>query len=180
MLCKPFRQAGGQQQLFEGNRSECRFSEILGKVLANIPEALKLALGANTEDLGTHSARKGAASGFRFPITISTKLIWDLWYFGNIDEKIQPYRFIKPIVDLGVKSDRVAFSKAKFVVNAVQKYARDNQIVLIDIGSTVNSLTKIQSDDLFQIAFPRLMITFVPRIEEVKLSDLLRWYEDIL
>jgi hypothetical protein len=80
-----------------------------------------------------------------------------LWYFGNIDEKIQPYRFIKPIVDLGVKSDRVAFSKAKFVVNAVQKFARDNQIVLIDIGSTVNSLTKIQSDDLFQIAFPRLM-----------------------
>jgi hypothetical protein len=30
-------------------------------------------------------------SGFRFPITISTKLIWDLWYFGNIDETLSIY-----------------------------------------------------------------------------------------
>jgi hypothetical protein len=62
LFCKPFREVGGQQQVFEGNRSECRFSEILRVILQNLPEASKLLLGASSDDIGTHSPRKGASS----------------------------------------------------------------------------------------------------------------------
>ena len=90
LFCKPFREHGGLQQVFEGNRSECRFSEILSCILADLSEASKLLLGANIQDLGTHSGRKGSSSfalsmiGGPTPVQVFLRAGWSL---GNVPDR---------------------------------------------------------------------------------------------
>jgi len=95
-------------------------------------------------------------AGFRFPLTVNLKVIWDLWFYGNKDMRIQPYRFIKAASDLEIKSDRAAFSKAKFVINRVIQNAQQSNLV----GTGVNSicqLPKVSGDEVFNKAFVNCM-----------------------
>ena len=49
-------------RVFDGAHSEARFSQILGGVIASLPDADLPRLGGERKQLGTHSVRKGAAS----------------------------------------------------------------------------------------------------------------------
>jgi hypothetical protein len=90
LICKPFRVIGGKQQVFEGDRTECRFSELLSKLLRTLPESKKILLGTNVNDLGTHSPRKGAFSytlsmvGGPNPVQVFLRAGWSL---GNVQDR---------------------------------------------------------------------------------------------
>jgi hypothetical protein len=49
-------------RVFDGEHSESRFSDILGRIIAAVPDAQLPQLGTDRKQLGTHSLRKGAAS----------------------------------------------------------------------------------------------------------------------
>mmetsp|Transcript_11275 Transcript_11275/g.15533 ORF Transcript_11275/g.15533 Transcript_11275/m.15533 type:complete len:102 (-) Transcript_11275:1165-1470(-) len=97
-------------------------------------------------------------AGFRFPQTVNVKVIWDLWFFGNIGMRIQPYRFIKPAFDFEFKSDRSAFSKAKYVIKYICNYAQENSLLAAGSNS-MSLLSKIASDGVFQASFVGLEFT---------------------
>ena len=64
-LCRPLRSdspSTAAPQLFDGNDQEDRFSNILSTVLTTLSTSKAALLGAKAEHIGTHSARKGAAS----------------------------------------------------------------------------------------------------------------------
>jgi hypothetical protein len=90
ILCKPFRTEGGMQQVFEGERSESRFSDILNFILINMSESTKNSLGADLKDIGTHSCRKGATTyansmvGGPSPVQVYLRAGWSL---GNVQDR---------------------------------------------------------------------------------------------
>ena len=49
-------------RVFDGAHSESRFSDIMGRIIAAVPDAQLPQLGTDRQQLGTHSVRKGAAS----------------------------------------------------------------------------------------------------------------------
>ena len=49
-------------RIFDGNRSESRFSEALVRAIASLSDEDLTKIGGKKEDIGTHSVRKGAAS----------------------------------------------------------------------------------------------------------------------
>jgi hypothetical protein len=90
VLCKPLHLFDGSQQVFEGNRSECRFSEILSVILGEVSESQKMLLGSDVKDIGTHSARKGASThalgmvGGPTPVQVFLRAGWSL---GNVKDR---------------------------------------------------------------------------------------------
>ena len=57
-----YRAADERTQLFTGTNSKNRFGNILREVMDDLSDEEKIKLGCAPEDLGTHSARKGAPS----------------------------------------------------------------------------------------------------------------------
>jgi hypothetical protein len=49
-------------RVFDGAHSESRFSEVMGRIIAAVPDVQLPQLGTDRKQLGTHSLRKGAAS----------------------------------------------------------------------------------------------------------------------
>jgi hypothetical protein len=49
-------------RIFDGSSNDARWSELLSRIIASIPQADVLMLGAEKRQLGTHSIRKGAAT----------------------------------------------------------------------------------------------------------------------
>jgi hypothetical protein len=108
--------------------------------------------------------------GFRFPMNISVKIIWDLWFYGNQDIHVQPYRFMKPTYDLEVRSDRSAYSKAKYVILHIAKYAQDNNLIQAP-ATSISQLAKERSDEIFQEAFANCMRS-INEIDGSRISEL--------
>jgi hypothetical protein len=54
---------------------------------------------------------------------------WRLWYFGNVAEKIQPYRFLK---NNGLTSEAqgVLCSTMKYVIHAIVEVMVEKQLVV--------------------------------------------------
>lgn len=57
---------------------------------------------------------------FRFP-KCNCRTLWDLWWRGKPVDNIAPFKVIKSF-DISNKSDKVLFSKAKFVIEALSKF----------------------------------------------------------
>lgn len=62
VFCRPYRDSRTHPLLFDGPDQEDRYCKILSRVLRDLPEGAAATLGANKEDIGSHSARKGAPS----------------------------------------------------------------------------------------------------------------------
>ena len=60
IFSKQHHYAGGRQDLFEGSNQEKRYAQILSSVINSLDADETALLGANKEDIGTHSTRKGA------------------------------------------------------------------------------------------------------------------------
>ena len=77
-------------RIFDGANNKSRFSEILGRMIAAVPEADLTRLGAERKQLGTHSVRKGAASYcagmVNGPSTVQVFLRAG-WSLGNVQDR---------------------------------------------------------------------------------------------
>lgn len=98
IFCRSSRQDHNNQssspvknfRLFEGTNQEARFSSILAKVLNGLTDDEEHRLGAKKKEIGTHSARKGAASyccgmvGGPSAIQVYLRAGWSL---GNVQDR---------------------------------------------------------------------------------------------
>jgi hypothetical protein len=77
-------------RIFDGAFSEARFSEVLGRCIASLPESAQLQLGGEKKQLGTHSVRKGAATYcagmINGPSTVQVFLRAG-WSLGNVQDR---------------------------------------------------------------------------------------------
>jgi hypothetical protein len=88
--CKGFRQVGGRQQVFEGHRTENKFSEVMGVILKGLSESQKLQLGANIKDIGTHTPRKSSttyACGLVDGPSAVMVFLRAAWSLGNVKDR---------------------------------------------------------------------------------------------
>jgi hypothetical protein len=89
--------------------------------------------------------------GFKLPLGLKVKAIWDLWYFGDKNAKIQPYKFLMGRNDLTLETDRVLLSKITFAMKVMNNIAVTMNF--ISVTTNISSLTKIASDELFEKTF---------------------------
>ena len=76
--------------IFDGANNKSRFSDVLGRIIAAVPDAELTRLGAEKKQLGTHSVRKGAASYcagmMNGPSTVQVFLRAG-WSLGNVHDR---------------------------------------------------------------------------------------------
>ena len=77
-------------RIFNGANNESRFSEVLGRIIAAVPDTHLSQLGSDKKQLGTHSVRKGAASYcagmVNGPSTVQVFLRAG-WSLGNVQDR---------------------------------------------------------------------------------------------
>ena len=77
-------------RIFDGAFSEARFSEVLGRCIASLPESELTRLGGERKQLGTHSVRKGAATFctgmVNGPSTVQVFMRAG-WSLGNVQDR---------------------------------------------------------------------------------------------
>jgi hypothetical protein len=93
--------------------------------------------------------------GFKLPLGLKVKAIWDLWYFGDKNAKIQPYKFLMCRNDLTIETDRVLLSKITFAMKVMNNIAVSMNF--LSVTTNITSLTKIASDELFEKTFIETM-----------------------
>ena len=90
IFSKNRRAAGGRQRLFEGDRPESRFSDILLSVVDNLSDGEQIILGVDKKDIGTHSSRKGCPTYLLSlvdgpdPVKVYLRAGWSL---GNVQDR---------------------------------------------------------------------------------------------
>jgi hypothetical protein len=94
VFCKGFREAGGKQQVFEGTRTENKFSDMLSVILKGLSDSVQALLGANIKDIGTHTPRKSCAT----------------YACGVVDGPSSVMVFLRAAWSLGNVKDRYLFS----------------------------------------------------------------------
>jgi hypothetical protein len=82
--------ASPNYRVFNGGHSESRFSEVLGRIIAAVPDTHLSQLGSDKKQLGTHSVRKGAASYcagmVNGPSTVQVFMRAG-WSLGNVQDR---------------------------------------------------------------------------------------------
>ena len=77
-------------RIFNGGHNESRFSEVLARIIAAVPDTQLSQLGSDKKQLGTHSVRKGAASFcagmVNGPSTVQVFLRAG-WSLGNVQDR---------------------------------------------------------------------------------------------
>ena len=123
-------------------------------------------LTGNEDPLNTHERRSGATvflwpgsdtmhrvpCGFIFPKSLSTKLVWNLWFFGDRSQSIGAYRFIKPSNDLVQKDSKVRYSRAKAVIAKL--------VDIAVVGQKIQSMRDIEegnTETVFSFAFNNIV-----------------------
>lgn len=86
--------------------------------------------------------------------TTNMKNIWNLWWFGHLTDKIQPYRFLQRD-DLVKQSQYTQLSKLKRVINSIELIARNKQFIEQD--KQFSDLNKQQSNEIFEKSFTELL-----------------------
>ena len=77
-------------RIFDGGFNETRFSEVLARCIASLPENEQSRLGGEKKELGTHSIRKGAASfcaGMISGPSMVQVFLRAGWSLGNVQDR---------------------------------------------------------------------------------------------
>ena len=77
-------------RIFDGASNETRFSEVLARCIASLPENEQSRLGGEKKELGTHSIRKGAASfcaGMISGPSMVQVFLRAGWSLGNVQDR---------------------------------------------------------------------------------------------
>jgi hypothetical protein len=66
-----------------------------------------------------HGRMNRLPKDYKFPTSINGKIIWDLFYFGEVNQKLSPFRFLES-KDFGNDTNQVSyFTKARCVVSVI-------------------------------------------------------------
>ena len=100
--------------------------------------------------------------GFKFPMECDIKTMWNLWYFGNGDLKIHPYRKMSPYINHDLdKPGRERHSRAKRIMGLLEKEIV--RLNLVDGGiDGIASLSMQEADAVFMRAFEELITQLYP------------------
>jgi hypothetical protein len=94
--------------------------------------------------------------GFRFPSkNVNLKVIRDLWWFGNQNLRIPPYRNIGKDLD---NNDKSAYSKAKFVIHHLE-------VIYLNFRNSDRNLSNLsmkELDDAFKVVYPLFIKQIYP------------------
>jgi hypothetical protein len=112
----------------------------------------KLWLWAHPKDKN-QAAFHRCPQSFRFPVA-PPKTMWFLWNFGNADQGICPYVLVKDR-DLFDPRDEQALCKTRKVMKSLIEVANAHNLLPAD--ATLASLSRAQSSDVFDKAFPILI-----------------------
>lgn len=98
--------------------------------------------------------------GFRWP-SYNTSTIWNLWFFGDLNRSIGPYKSISREHDLTRGLCKVNYSRTKSVMKALTEFAiRDGRI------RSVADVNQLNHQDVFDNAMPLLMQQLYPEPHE--------------
>jgi len=93
--------------------------------------------------------------GFIFPKSLSTKLVWNLWFFGDRSQSIGAYRFITPKFDLVLSDCKVRFSRAKAVIAKLVNIAVMGEKIQ-DLRDIVEANSEMVFSYAFDVIVPQL------------------------
>lgn len=88
---------------------------------------------------------------WEFPSRVSVKTMWNLWYHGDKEIRIRPYRYIRKQHDIR-SVDRMKYVRVKTVMEYTEKTAIDLGL----FGGNVREIAHLQiesSDVIFAHAF---------------------------
>jgi hypothetical protein len=107
--------------------------------------------------------------GWRFPST-DVKATWNLWYFGHVQERIRPLRYLKK-ADLMTSSQITVWSKCRGVMKAIAEEMVDMKLVQSVVE--VEKLTAIDS----AAAFDRAIVQLIEKVKAGATRGRGRWME---
>ena len=107
--------------------------------------------------------------GWRFPST-DVKATWNLWYFGHVQERIRPLRYLKK-ADLMSSSQITVWSKCRGVMKAIAEEMVDMK--LVQSIEEVEKLTAIDS----AAAFDRAIVQLIEKVKAGATRGRGRWME---
>ena len=106
--------------------------------------------------------------------TTNVKDIWNLWWFGHLDDKIQPYRRLKAM-DFSKPKHVVQLTKTRGVMKAIEQMAREKNYIIAE--KKIEGLSKQDNIRLFDLSYTDLLKKLFPvneagRIGEASISTL--------
>jgi hypothetical protein len=86
--------------------------------------------------------------------TSNVKDIWNLWWFGHLNDKIQPYRYLTAL-DFTKHAQIVQLTKTRKVMNKIEEVTRQNKYV--EPEKRIQVLSKEENSKLFDLAYTDLL-----------------------
>ena len=76
--------------------------------------------------------------------------MWPLWYFGNRELRVQPYKKLADgnNRDLKTHVEKVNLSRAKAVMSALERIALENGLVHGNPSQSISSMTLVEAQNL--------------------------------
>ena len=88
-------------------------------------------------------------SGFRLE-RMNVKAFWDLWFFGDVDKRIRPYKYIHKD-DLIFAGDKTKLSKGRMVITTIFKSAV--RLNAVNPDRNVSVLPLAEANHVFSVGF---------------------------
>ena len=90
--------------------------------------------------------------GFKWPHGKNTRTLWDLWFFGNANDRIQPFRLIEPKFELVTKLCHVDHTRTKGVMGKMIH-------ILITDGKIQRDrdINEVNSQVMFEYSFSKII-----------------------
>ena len=130
------------------------------------PFAVWMWAAEGKSDMKLHMVPKG----WKMP-TMNIKDIWNMWWHGHYQDRIQPYRYLK-MQDLINNAQVTQLSKTRRVMSAIEEIARNNQY--IEAEKPIHDLIGEERSNLYDAAFADLMELLYPgkpKEEHKRLGD---------
>jgi hypothetical protein len=90
-----------------------------------------------------------------FPTGVDIQTIFSLWYFGNDSMNLGPYRLLSPKQHFPLKKDQVLFSKAKKVMEYMDK------IIDAHRSGVVLQITFLEEVELFMFLVVNIILVLL-------------------
>ena len=105
--------------------------------------------------------------GFKWPTGRNTIIMWNYWFFGDVDKGIGPFKFIVANDDLTTKDCKSRRSRTAKVIEALVTIA-------VNAGRIINQrqVSGNNSTEIFDFAFVELMHRIYPNQPDKRGGDL--------
>ena len=90
---------------------------------------------------------------FKFP-SYTCNTMWNLWFFGNLNENIVPYKSISPAHDLMKQQCKINYCRTKTIMECLVQLAIDGNII-----EKQKDITLTNSSSVYDFAYPQLLLS---------------------